>query len=106
VADDGEGEVSFRLSWGDAATAPVQPANFFLLQPAAPTDRGHVEEFVLTLGHAAPPVLGDLPAGDVSVPIVTVGRFNLSPSRVLELAELLGRAAAELIGQEDEGQVR
>ena len=76
------------LDWGDAANAPVRPANLVVVQRSD-------DEIVLTFGHAAPP-----PSADDSNPtkVQQVARFSIT----ITAARVLARSLQHGLSRQEE----
>lgn len=100
--------VEMQLIWpGVDDVGPIVSANQILVQGGMVVG-GSLEEFVLTFGHAAPPVvLGDAQEQRLSlsaisvIPVRTLVRLSVSPARLREFSEILSRVCEEMDSGEE-----
>lgn len=95
--------VQMQLIWpGVEEVGPIMSANQMLVQGGMVVG-GSLEEFVLTFGHAAPPVvLGDAQEQRLSlsaisvIPVRTLVRLSVSPARLREFSKILSQVCDEM----------
>lgn len=97
------------MIWPDVSEAPIQRVNTFLAQFTQDPE-GAPEDFILTAGHIAPPVLlGSAEeqkaafAAMGAVSVHTLARISMSPARLFELIDLLQNTANKLKQARGEG---
>ena len=98
--------IQLHQNWpGVEDVGPILSVNQMLVQSGAVMD-GAPEEFILTFGHAAPPVvLGDAEEQQLAlsalavVPIKTLVRVSVSPARLRQFAETLSQFCDEIEGR-------
>ena len=95
------GIVPISIIWPEVEEEPVYRANQFLGQ-LGPGPNGAPEEFVLTLGYVAPPVLLGSPEEQSAsfgalgaISVKTLARVSMSRGRLAELANVLQAALAQ-----------
>jgi len=103
---EGPTEIQISLIWPDVEDLPVLRSNQFLGQLGQGPD-GSPEEFVLTLGYVAPPVMLGTPqqqeatfAAMGALSVKALSRVSMSRARLGELIEVLQVSA----DQYDRGQ--
>lgn len=100
---------TFRTQWLSQPASVPSPVNQFMLQGEGPSNASNQPEgFVLTLGYVGMPVSpgaanpSGVPQSDVVAPIVPVGRFYFTPSRLKELSKLIAQILEEpQLGESD-----
>ena len=99
---DQQGNMAISLVWTGIDDLPVQMANMSLIQITPSGGAGELpEEFIITTGYAAPPVLLGTEeeqrasaAALGAVAAKALARFSISRSRLQELVDGLSRGIA------------